>query len=250
MSTAYQLDHVAIAVPRMAHVAALVVGELGGKPVDGGPGPGFTGAQWSFAGGGRLEVLEPVGPADGFLHRFLAAHGAGVHHATFKVPSLTDAVQRARAFGHQVVGFDDSNPRWKEAFLHPKGALGIVVQLAEAHPELGEGDWTENYPFPPSPAAASPAACLVGLRLSATSRERAERQWGELLGGKPSFDGELLVFEWNDSPLRIAVAVDARAPEGPFALELETEREVPDSDAARAVIGTRLVSVSRKSSPG
>src|SRR4030095_6575510 len=75
--------------------------------------------------------IEPAGD-DGFLHRFLAQRGPGVHHVTFKVPSTRAACDRARALGLNPVGFDDSDPGWIEAFLHPKESLGIVVQFAES----------------------------------------------------------------------------------------------------------------------
>src|SRR3990172_4107073 len=82
------LDHVAFGVPEVDAVAPFLVGELGGRPYEGGPGLGFLWWQWSFAGGGRVEVIAPHGPPGGFVHRFLERHGPGVHHVTFKVPEL------------------------------------------------------------------------------------------------------------------------------------------------------------------
>src|SRR5215813_8639430 len=115
---------------RMADAPAVLVGQLGGAPAHGGSSPRYRFGQWRFEGGGRVEVLEPAG-RDGFLARFLEARGAGIHHVTFRVPSLADACARARARGYDIVGRDESDPEWKEAFLHPKQALGIVVQFAE-----------------------------------------------------------------------------------------------------------------------
>src|SRR5207245_9265348 len=59
--------------------------------------------QWRFANRARLEVLEPIG-RDGFLHRFLAARGPGLHHVTFKVPSPHEACERAPPRGYEIVG--------------------------------------------------------------------------------------------------------------------------------------------------
>src|SRR6266545_1166005 len=132
--TTPRFDHIAIAVPRIAEVPAFLEGTLGGVAKYGrSTGGAFIWTVWRFEGGGRIEILEPFG-RDGFLHRFLAQRGPGIHHVTFKVPSLDEACERARAQGYTPVGRDDSDPSWKEAFLHPKEALGIVVQLAEAHP--------------------------------------------------------------------------------------------------------------------
>jgi 4-hydroxyphenylpyruvate dioxygenase-like putative hemolysin len=82
-----RLDHIAMALPRIADAPSVLVGVLGGVPERMRPAGAFRWASWTYAGGGRIEILEPTG-ADGFLHRFLAAHGPGVHHVTFKVPDL------------------------------------------------------------------------------------------------------------------------------------------------------------------
>jgi catechol 2,3-dioxygenase-like lactoylglutathione lyase family enzyme len=68
------------------------------------------------------------------MYRFLAARGPGIHHVTFNVPDIVAAAERVRRFGYEVVGYNDEFAYWKELFLHPKQALGIVVQLAEEHP--------------------------------------------------------------------------------------------------------------------
>jgi methylmalonyl-CoA/ethylmalonyl-CoA epimerase len=237
-----RLDHVAFAVPQVAHVVPLVVGVLGGVARGAGPGAGFRFWQWEFGNGAALEILEPDGPADGFLHRFLAARGgAAPHHLTFEVPDLRGAMRRAREHGHDVVGFDDSYPAWLEAFLHPKRAQGIVVQLVESHPELQQGDW-QPPPFPPAPPPA-PAVSLLGLRLASRSEARARRQWQELLGGDCAVRGRDLVFRWPDSPLRVAVSIDPAAAEGPRALELSSDRDLPLPEGPHAALGLPIVCV-------
>jgi methylmalonyl-CoA/ethylmalonyl-CoA epimerase len=236
-----RLDHVAFAVPEVAGVVPLVVGELGGRERGAGPGYGFRFWQWEFAGGGALEILEPDGPPGGFLHRFLAARGAGPHHLTFKVPDLRDAMRRARDLGHDVVGFDDSSPAWQEAFLHPRHAQGTVVQLVESHPELQSGDWVPP-PFPPAPPAAPPVT-LLGLRLASRSEARARRQWQDLLGGACSASGRDLVFRWPESPLRVTVSIDPAAGEGPVALEIEARRELPLPEGPHPALGLPIVCV-------
>src|SRR5262249_36805568 len=106
--------------------------QLGGRATFGGTTDEYGFWHWRYEGGGDLEVLEPAGE-DGFLHRFLAQRGPGIHHVTFTVPSLDDACDRARASGYSIVGYDDSEPEWKEAFLRPREAQGIVVQFAETN---------------------------------------------------------------------------------------------------------------------
>jgi methylmalonyl-CoA/ethylmalonyl-CoA epimerase len=230
-----RFDHIAIAVPSLAAAPTFLVGVLGGVPAFGSNGGGFRFGQWRFANRGRIEVLEPAG-AESFLHRFLAAHGPGIHHVTFKVPSLAEACARAEGRGYTIVGYDDSHPSWKEAFLHPKQALGIVVQFAEEGPRRG----APPPPWVPPPAPASPpsAVTLLGLRMRAHTRERADAQWSDVLGGQrvTTADGEL-EFRWPSSPLRIAVEIDPGADEGPVAIEFAAEREVDVPAGRHPVLG-------------
>jgi methylmalonyl-CoA/ethylmalonyl-CoA epimerase len=216
-------DHVALGVPAVAETMAFVVGELGARPDQGGPAPEFTGGQWAFEGGGKLEILEPAGRPGGFMHRFVEKSGGGIHHVTFKVPSLAATCDRARALGYEIVGYNDAYPGWKEAFLHPRQALGIVVQMAESDPRFGDS-WGADWEPPPGPANPPPPVRLVGLRMRATDAARVRRQWSELLEGECAEHGRELRFRWPGSPLRIAVELRPGEPDGPLALELESDR--------------------------
>ena len=237
----HRLDHVAVAVPRGAEATGFLVGRLGGRPHGAGPGPGFRFWQYRYAGGGLLELLEPDGPEGGFLHRFLERRGAGVHHVTFKVPEIRAAVERATTHGYEVVGFADYGP-WKEAFLHPKQAQGIVVQLAQAAGEETLDE--ERWPFPPAPPPAEPVT-LLGLRLAARDERRARHQWQTLLGGacETSAPGELC-FRWPQSPLRLVVRIDPALPEGPLALELAAGHPLALPEGPHPVLGAVFASTS------
>jgi methylmalonyl-CoA/ethylmalonyl-CoA epimerase len=225
-----RFDHVAVAVLRLCDVTPFVVGELGGRPAYGAAGSAFRFWQWRFAGGGRLEVLEPMGD-DGFLHRFLAQRGPGVHHVTFTVPSLREACRRAEAQGYAVVGFDDSDPRWAEAFLHPKQALGIVVQIVESKSGGGGAGGKRRWASPPAPEPP-PAVTLLGLRT------RARAQWRDLLGGEVAEGaGGQLTCRWPGSPLRLSVEIDPAADEGPVAIEIASDRPLALPDGPHPVLG-------------
>lgn len=218
-------DHVAIGVAKMTDAAPFLSGALGGIPDSGHPNAVFTWGTYRFEGGGSIEVLEPRGPS-GFLHRFLAERGPSIHHVTFKVPSLDEISSRAEAAGYDVVGRDDSDVTWKEAFLHPKQALGIVVQFAEPGPAPNSVQDTPH-PRTPPPAAPSPPppVTVLGLRMRAQSRERAMTQWGTVLQGQAA-DGPRgsLVFTWPGSFMRLAVEIDAAQNEGPIAIEIARPR--------------------------
>ena len=228
-------DHIALALPRMADAVPFLVGVLGGVPHNGARGgPEFRFGTWRYDGGGKLEVIEPVG-ANGFVHRFLASRGPGIHHVTFKVPSLDDACERARARGYEIVGYDDSYDDWKTAFLHPKQALGIVVQFAQTSGGTEPTRWK-----PPATVAHPPApVTVVGLRMRVSDAERARAQWEGILHGTCAERAERrLVYRWPDSPMVLTIDVDPTAAEGPVAIELATTRALELPPGPVAGLGT------------
>lgn len=235
-------DHIAIAVPRIADVVPVLAGVLGGRPVFGAVTPDYRFGQWQYEGAGRLEVLEP-GPPDGFLARFLARTGPAIHHVTFKVPDLAAACRRAEVRGYAIVGYSDRKSDWKEAFLHPKQAQGIVVQLAESKPGA---DGRPPHPWQPPAVVADPppAVTIVGLRLRSRSADRARLLWERVALGERVANGTgMLLFRWPASPLRIAVEIDPAAVEGPVAIEYASPRAVDMNPRDAAVVGARFVPV-------
>lgn len=128
-----RLDHVAVGVHDLEAFLP-VVEVMGGKLRTGGDnvGDGFRWTQFDLPGHGKLEVIQPLDPGDdaNFLVRFLRERGEGVHHLTFKVTDLRAAVQRARDLGLDVIDIDESG-WWKEAFIRPASAHGVLVQLAQ-----------------------------------------------------------------------------------------------------------------------
>jgi methylmalonyl-CoA/ethylmalonyl-CoA epimerase len=236
------LDHIAIAIPRIADAVPVLAGILGGRPAFGATTPDYRFGQWRYAGDGRLEVLEPV-PPDGFLARFLARGGPGIHHVTLKVPSLAEACRRAESRGYAIVGYSDRKADWKEAFLHPKQALGIVVQLAETKPAASERPPRPWRP-PATVADPPPPVTMVGLRMRANAAERARDLWERVALGEADADGgDTLVFRWPGSALRIAVDIDAGRPEGPVAIEYASERPVTIPADQAATVGARFVRI-------
>lgn len=241
-----RLDHIAFGVQRIAEVPELLVGTLGGRPRAGGPGKGgeFTGAQWSFPERGKIEILEPDGSPGGFMHRFLEARGPGLHHMTFIVPDIHRARARAEELGLTIVGFDDSHPRWKDCFVHPKSSdVGVVVQMAQFDPDApGEG-WRSDWAFPPSPEPAEPAARLVGPRFSASTVTHAHRVWGELLGGERTHEGDGVGYRWERSTLRVAVEEDPPAGNAPRCIEVACERGLDLPAGPHPVFGVPFLQV-------
>jgi methylmalonyl-CoA/ethylmalonyl-CoA epimerase len=126
------LDHLALGTPALSAGWELFADVLGGAWAYGGDSPGYWWGQLKFASGPKIELLTPTGGPDAaFLDRFLAARGAGPHHFNFLVSDIETALARIKAAGIDPVGVNLANPGWKEAFLHPRAAHGIVIQVAQ-----------------------------------------------------------------------------------------------------------------------
>lgn len=126
-------DHVSMAVHAPEDAAALL-SLLGGRHVDGGyeSRGDFSWSQYRLPGDARLEVISTASTdPDHFINRFLDQRGPGLHHLTFRVDDLASARDEAERRGFEVVGYDDADASWKELFLHPASANGILIQLAE-----------------------------------------------------------------------------------------------------------------------
>ena len=77
-----------------------------------------------------IELLEPINP-DGFLAKFLDKRGEGIHHLTLQVPELPDKVAAMEEQGVRVVDKNFDNPDFVEAFVSPKSAHGLLIQLGQ-----------------------------------------------------------------------------------------------------------------------
>ncbi len=238
-------DHVAIATDKIANAPGLLVGELGGISGYGGPSGDFSWWHWDYEGGGRIEIIAPDGPPGGFVHRYLERLGAGIHHVNFEVDSLKETAALAERLGFTVVGYDDSHEYWKEAFLHPKSAMGIVVQLVESsHHDHEHEEWDHSdMAAPAEPADPPPAVTVVGLRMRTANHEAAVRQWGELLNGDCTETPNGLAFSWPGSSMRVAVAIEEGAEDEAVAIEVSASRSLALPPGQHPGLGTRFVQI-------
>jgi methylmalonyl-CoA/ethylmalonyl-CoA epimerase len=130
-------DHAAHAAARIRDLLPLYAEQLGGRFLYGGDNPrvGYRGVVLGFAGGGKVELLEPL-PGSSFFDSFFARHPAGgLHHLTFRVADVRRAIDRAREAGFEIVGVNDDEPAWREAFVHPRSGHGVLVQFVESNPD-------------------------------------------------------------------------------------------------------------------
>jgi methylmalonyl-CoA/ethylmalonyl-CoA epimerase len=139
------LDHTAVAVRNLEAALEIYAGLLGGVAAgyEESPKRGFSWLTLDYPNGSTVELLTPIGEA-GFLQRFLEDRGEGVHHMTFMVADVRQAVERGRASGLRIVDEDYTNPHWQEAFISPRSAFGTIVQLAQSSLTVAERnhEWT------------------------------------------------------------------------------------------------------------
>jgi methylmalonyl-CoA/ethylmalonyl-CoA epimerase len=97
-------------------------------------------------GTSRMELLEATAD-DSPVARFMKAHGGpGVHHITFEVDNLDEALAELEKRGGEIAYRHTYKPGvsyegfvWREAFIHPKNAFGLLIHLAEKKPVADEG---------------------------------------------------------------------------------------------------------------
>ena len=137
----FRLDHVAVAVRDPGPAASLWGGLLGGRFVQGDPDwHGFGFLQFEYPNCYRIEIISPASDRSGFVLKFLERRGEGMHHMTFITDDIRADVERFRGEGYQVIDEDYSWPHWQEAFLHPRTAHGVLIQLAQSDLTLAEQD--------------------------------------------------------------------------------------------------------------
>lgn len=130
-------DHAAHAAPRIRDLLPLYADQLGGRFLYGGDNVrvGYRGVVLGFAGGGKVELLEPL-DGSAFFESFFARHPTGgLHHLTFRVADIRHSIARARDAGLEIVGANFDEPEWQEAFVHPRSGNGVLVQFVQSNPD-------------------------------------------------------------------------------------------------------------------
>jgi hypothetical protein len=191
-SEAIVFDHLAIAAEHWQDAWPRFAGDLGGRWVSGGHGPGYGPMQLKFANGMKVELLEPHQvELNDFLRRFLDRHGAGPHHMTFKVPDIHATLDTLAERELPPMNIDLSDPVWKEGFVHPHH-LGVVVQVAEA---------SDEWIAPPNPGVPEPIAGTASMTLvclAVRSIESASNLFVNALAGEQLAEGRDEAGRWID----------------------------------------------------
>ncbi len=128
-----RIDHIGIAVQNINDALAFFERALGMK-LDRQETPEGENARIAFlpVGGSDVELVEPIGDESG-LAKFMEKRGEGIHHICFEVDDLDAALARLKEHGVQLI---NETPRTnaqgqRYAFVHPKSAHGVLVELYE-----------------------------------------------------------------------------------------------------------------------
>ena len=88
----------------------------------------------------RVELISPTGP-DSFLKNFLEGSSGGVHHVTLETPDINAAINKLEEKGIPYFGYNEyPGGIWKEIYIHPRDAFGVLIQIAEFKPDDFLGD--------------------------------------------------------------------------------------------------------------
>ncbi len=204
--TSTVLDHVAIGTHTLTDGWELFGGVLGGRWAYGGQSPGFWWGQVQFSAGPKIELLTPTGgPDSAFLERFLTARGPGPHHLNFIVPDIKAALSRVEAAGIEPVQVNLENLRWKEAFLRPRDAYGVVIQLAE------QSGLPPEHPAPGELSVAGPSSAFTLVEHHVGDLAGATALFGSALEGDVvTASGSTAELTWdNGARLRLVETLEA-----------------------------------------
>ncbi len=204
--TSTVLDHVAVGTHTLTDGWELFGAVLGGTWAYGGQSPGYWWGQLEFSAGPKIELLTPTGgPDSAFLERFLTARGPGPHHLNFIVPDIRAALSRVEAAGIKAVQVNLENPRWREAFLHPRNAYGIVIQLAE------QSGPPPEHPAPRELSAVAPSSAFTLVEHHVGDLAGATTLFASALEGDVvTANGSAAELTWNNGArLRLVETVEA-----------------------------------------
>ncbi len=133
-----RIDHVAIAVKDREKAEKFFTGLFGAIP-GASAEDGNMKYRWQLYSLGDLSRMEILNPTDrgSFLDGFLANRDGGVHHITMQTADIKKAAAALEERGIPFFGYREYGDAWKELFIHPRDAFGVLIQIAEFRPD----DW-------------------------------------------------------------------------------------------------------------
>lgn len=136
-----RIDHIGVAVSDKGAATRFLEEVLGARKVLDEQwnyrGQSFSWTYFELGDQGRVELVSSPDP-ENFINRYIDKHGEGFHHLTIQVEDLMEAIEYLEEIGIRVLDVNTEHPEWKEAFISPRDAFGMLIQLAE----FDEQYWT------------------------------------------------------------------------------------------------------------
>ena len=133
-----KIDHLGIAVENM-DLAVSFWKDVLGLPLEGTETVDSQKVTTAFlpVGNSEVELLESTAP-DGPVAKYIAKKGQGIQHVAFRVADIDAALAELKSLGVPLI---DEVPRpgaggARIAFLHPKAANGVLVELCERSQQI------------------------------------------------------------------------------------------------------------------
>lgn len=139
MSMISRIDHVSIAVRDYEKAWHFFVDILGAVPGLEGEEEPLTYLWKIFSLGDltRMELLKMTGEGS-FLGGFLANREGGVHHITLETPDMAECIRQLESHSIPYFGYREGGAlygdNYKELFIHPRDAFGVLIQICELDP--------------------------------------------------------------------------------------------------------------------
>jgi methylmalonyl-CoA/ethylmalonyl-CoA epimerase len=131
-----RVDHVAIAVrdidAALRFFAAYFPFALRRPPHPGWDGT-FSVAS-VYVNGYKVELIQARPDRESFVERFIARRGEGLHHLSIDIDALEPYVAQLEADGVRVVDKRELRNGAKTAFISPRSAFGVLIQLWQSPP--------------------------------------------------------------------------------------------------------------------
>jgi len=147
MNVILRIDHVSLAFKDYEKAAHFFVDILGAIPGQGASDDSMKYFWQIFSLGDltRMELLRPTGEGS-YLDNFLKnKKDGGVHHITLQTSDIQATIKVLEKNNIPYFGFADLGDIWKEIFIHPRDAFGVLIQIAEFEAD----DWLdESVKFP------------------------------------------------------------------------------------------------------
>ena len=92
----------------------------------------------------RFEIIKPTAEGS-FLENFLKSKEGGIHHLVLQTPDIEMTKDILEKNNIPYFGYQNYGERWKELFIHPKDAFGVLLQIGE----FKASDWlSPSYSLP------------------------------------------------------------------------------------------------------